>query len=166
MQEMLGGVEGMRCWPHYRGQQTCKGGTRSGRATGCCAEEEFRRGSPMASTHARWLADCADRCVAELRSRGPDSDYRHYANVAHQIAQARTAELREFVESYPFAQAVAIAPLMVLAWRIVGNELRSQLSRRASEEIAKLCDYDEWEQAVEAFADGNLPSQAPDRRGV
>jgi hypothetical protein len=107
----------------------------------------------MVSTHARWLADCADRCVAKLLSRGSEADYRQYTNVAHQIAQARPDELREFVESYPFDKAFAIAPLMVLAWRIVGNEFRSDLSRRASEEIAKLCDFDEWEKAVEAFAE-------------
>ena len=74
------------------------------------------------------------------------------ADVAHQIAQARPAELREFVELYPLDKAFAIAPLMVLAWRIVGNEFRAALARRASEEIARLCDVDEWEKAVEAFA--------------
>jgi hypothetical protein len=109
----------------------------------------------VVSTHARWLADCADRCVAELRSRGAAADYRQYANVAHQIAQARPEDLREFVESYPLDKALAIAPLMVLAWRIVGNEFRPALARRASEEIARLCDVDEWERAVEAFHDSN-----------
>ncbi|HEY1376615.1 MAG TPA: hypothetical protein VGF55_07465 [Gemmataceae bacterium] len=106
----------------------------------------------MVSTHARWLADCADRCVAELRSRGPEASYGQYANVAHQMAQARPEELREFVESYPSDKALAIAPLMVLAWRIVGNEFRPELAGRASEAIAWLCDVDEWENAVEAFA--------------
>ena len=48
-------------------------------------------------------------------------------------------------------QAFAIAPLMVLAWRIVGNEFRSSMARRASEEIAKSCDIDEQEKSVEAF---------------
>jgi hypothetical protein len=38
------------------------------------------------------------------------------------------------------------------AWRIVGSELRGELSRRATEEIARLCDVDEWEGAVEALA--------------
>src|SRR5262249_26484891 len=108
--------------------------------------------APMVSTHARWLADCADRCIAELRARRPEADYRLYANVAHQMAQARPEELREFVEAYPFDRALAIAPLMVLAWRIVGNEFQSELAGRASEEIARLCDIDEWEKAVEAFA--------------
>ena len=42
---------------------------------------------------------------------------------------------------------------MVLAWRIVGNEFRSSLAGRASDEIARLCDFDEWEKAVQAFAD-------------
>jgi hypothetical protein len=106
----------------------------------------------MASTHARWLADCADRCVTALRARGREADYTLYANVAHQIAQARPSELREFVESYPYEKALAIAPLMVLAWRIVGNEFRPELARRASEEIARLCDIDEWERAVDAFS--------------
>ena len=55
----------------------------------------------MNSTHARWLADCADRCVAALRTRDRQADYTLYANVAHQMAQARPSELREFVESYP-----------------------------------------------------------------
>jgi hypothetical protein len=41
---------------------------------------------------------------------------------------------------------------MVLAWRIVGNEFRAELSQRASEAIASLCDIDEWERAVEVFA--------------
>jgi hypothetical protein len=107
----------------------------------------------MMSMHAQWLAECADRCVAELGDRGSKADYREYANVAHQIAQARPDELRQFVESYPADKALVIAPLMVLAWRIVGNEFRVELSSRASEEIAKLCDYDEWENAVEAFVD-------------
>src|SRR5262245_54295315 len=98
--------------------------------------------------HARWLADCADRRVGEVQYGGPEAEYRHYANVAHQIAQARPGELREFVESYPIEKGFAIAPLMVLAWRIVGNEFRSELSGRASEEIARLCDFDEWEKAV------------------
>lgn len=114
----------------------------------------------MVSTHARWLADCADRCVAEVRSRGPAADYRQYANVAHQIAQARPAELREFVESYPLEKALSTAPLMVLAWRIVGNEFRAALAGRASEQIALLCDLDEWEKAVEAFA-GNQRQAEP-----
>ena len=78
-----------------------------------------------------------------------------YANVAHQMAQARPSELREFVESYPREKALAIAPLMVLAWRIVGSEFRSELARRASDEIAMLCDVDEWENATEAFAGGH-----------
>lgn len=69
------------------------------------------------NTHARWLTDCADRCVAELRSSGAAADWRYYSNVAHQIAQARPEELREFVKSYPRERALAIAPLMVLAWR-------------------------------------------------
>jgi hypothetical protein len=75
--------------------------------------------------------------------------------VAHQIAQAKPAELREFVEAYPLDKALVIAPLMVLAWRIVGNEFRSELSRRASEQISLLCDIDEWENAVKAFAGPN-----------
>jgi len=108
----------------------------------------------MSSTHARWLADCADRCVAALRSQGSGADYRLYANVAHQIAQARPSELREFVEAYPSDKALGIAPLMVLAWRIVGNEFRQELARRASKAIARLGDFDEWEKAVEAFDGG------------
>ena len=43
-------------------------------------------------------------------------------------------------------------PLMVLAWRIVGNEFRSSMAGRASEAISRLCDFDEWENAVMAFA--------------
>jgi hypothetical protein len=122
----------------------------------------------MNNTHARWLADCADRCVAALRSDGPEADYREYANVAHQIAQARPSELREFVEAYPFDKAFAIAPLMVLAWRIVGNEFRQELAGRASQEIAKLCDFDEWEKAVEAFDDRGTHElgDTPGRDGV
>ena len=118
----------------------------------------------MLSIHAIWLADCADRCVAELRSRGPAADWRLYSNVAHQIAQARPEELREFVESYPFEQAFAVAPLMVLAWRIVGNEFRSSMAVRASEAISGLCDIDEWEKAVTAFASPDAePGAAADR---
>lgn len=105
----------------------------------------------MPGTHARWIAECAERCVAEVRSRGSAADYRQYANLAHQIAQARPEELREFVESFPRAQSLEVAPLMVLAWRIVGNEFRSELAGRACEEIALLCDVDEWENAVAAF---------------
>ncbi|MGE3803357.1 MAG: DUF5063 domain-containing protein [Gemmataceae bacterium] len=71
--------------------------------------------------------------------------------MAHQIAQARPEELREFVEAYPFDKAVTIAPLMVVAWRIVGNEFRTTMASRASDEISRLCDIDEWEKAVEAF---------------
>lgn len=118
----------------------------------------------MDSAHAQWLADCVDRCVAELRSRGTAADWRHYANVASQIAQARPEELREFVLSYPSDRAFAIAPLMVLAWRIVGNEYRAELSGRASEaiRILCLCNFDEWENAVEAFASPTTePGAAP-----
>jgi hypothetical protein len=67
------------------------------------------------------------------------------------MAQARPSELREFVESYPLEKALQIAPLMVLAWRIVGNEFKSEMGERASEAIALLCDIDEWERAVEAL---------------
>jgi hypothetical protein len=51
-------------------------------------------------------------------------------------------------------KALQIAPLMVLAWRIVGNEFKAELAGRASEAIALLCDIDEWERAVEAFTEG------------
>lgn len=116
-----------------------------------------------ASTHARWLTDCADRCIDELQSRGPTADWRHLANVAHQIAQARPEELREFVESYPLDKAQAIVPLMVLAWRIVGNEFRAAMGARASQAISRLCDIDEWENAVLAFASPAAePGPAPD----
>jgi hypothetical protein len=67
------------------------------------------------------------------------------------MAQARPSELREFVESYPLDQALQIAPLMVLAWRVVGNEFKAEMAARASEEISCLCDIDEWERAVEAI---------------
>ena len=50
---------------------------------------------------------------------------------------------------------------MLLAWRIVGNEFRSALASRASEEIARLCDVDEWEKAVEAFAGKGRPNHPP-----
>ena len=105
----------------------------------------------MTSTHARWLAECADLCVDAVRTERDRADYRLYANVAHQLAQARPSELREFVQSYPLDKALVIAPLMVIAWRIVGNEFRLELAHRASEEIAQLCDIDEWQHAVEAF---------------
>jgi hypothetical protein len=109
----------------------------------------------MASTHARWLADQADACVAALLASGRRADCTWYANVAHQMAQAWPSELREFVLSYPRDKAMVIAPLMVLAWRIVGNEFKGELSQRASEEIGWLCDIDEWERAVEAIGDGS-----------
>ena len=55
-----------------------------------------------------------------------------------------------------------------MAWRIVGNEFRQELARRASKEIAKLCDFDEWEKAVEAFDGGGTYElgEAPDRDGT
>src|SRR6516165_10497583 len=96
----------------------------------------------MKSTHARWLTDCADRCVTALRE-SRHADYTWYQGVAHQMAQARPEELREFVESYPLEKALQIAPLMVLAWRIVGNEFKAELAGRSSEAIALLCDIDE-----------------------
>ena len=79
------------------------------------------------------------------------ADYTYYSSVAHQIGQARPAELREFVEMYPREKALVIAPLMVLAWRIVGNEFRNEMAQQVSDEIAMLCDIDEWEKAVEAI---------------
>ena len=112
----------------------------------------------MSSTHAKWLADCADRCVTALRVHGRQADYTLYAEVAHQIGQAYPDELREFVESYPLEKALVIAPLMVLAWRIVGNEFRSELARRASDSISMLCDIDEWEAATDPF--GPFPPPA------
>ena len=116
----------------------------------------------MVSTHAQWLADCADRCVTEVQSRGLVADWRYYANVAHQIAQARPDELRDFVMAYPFEKAIVIAPLMVLAWRVVGNEFRAALSGQASEQIRRLCDIDEWENAVAAFAYPTPAGPGPD----
>jgi hypothetical protein len=101
-----------------------------------------------------------------LRSRGPAADWRLYSNVAHQIAQARPEELREFVESYSLERAMVIAPLMVLAWRIVGNEFRRSMAERASEAISGLCDIDEWEKAVMAFATADAkPAAPPDHDG-
>ena len=115
----------------------------------------------MMSGHARWLADCADRCVAELRSRGREADFPYYAYVAREMAKARPEELREFVESYSPDNSLAIAELMVLAWRIVGNEFRAELAHRASEAIAELRDIGgwDWECAVMAFDD---PEDFPD----
>jgi len=94
----------------------------------------------------------ADCCVSELRSRGPAADWRHFSNVAHQISQARPEELLAFVRAYPLDRAKEIAPLTVLARRIVGNEFRSCASAQASEAISQLCDMDERENAVTAFA--------------
>ncbi len=106
----------------------------------------------MESTHAEWIADCADRCVEYLRShQHRDEMCLHLHNVAHQIAQARPSELREFVECYPQEKALVIPALMVLAWRIVRNEYKSEMAKRASDEIMLLCDVDEWEHATEAF---------------
>lgn len=113
----------------------------------------------MLSNHAKWIAECADRCVAAVRESGRATPYTVFANVAHQIAQARPAELREFVESYPPAKSLEIAPLMVLAWRIVGNEYRTIMASIASDAISSLCDIDEWANAVSAFSDDHLDDE-------
>ena len=102
-------------------------------------------------THARWLTDCADRLL-EAQLIESDQLWKHYSNVAHQISQARPIELREFVESYPADKSLRIAPLMVLAWRIVGNEFCNDMASKATESIQALCDLDESEKATEAFA--------------
>lgn len=106
----------------------------------------------MDHTHTKWLVERADRCVDEIRQHGERADYRMYAGLAHQLMQARPLELRAFVEAYPLDRAMVIAPLMVLAWRIVGNEFPGDAADRASREIYQLCDTDEWEHAVEAFS--------------
>lgn len=102
----------------------------------------------METIHGKWLADCADRLVASIAAESTET-WKHYANVAHQIAQSRPYELRDFVLSYPRSSAHDLAPLLVIAWRIVGNEYLDELGQRAAEEIFSLCDIDEAEKASE-----------------
>jgi len=102
-------------------------------------------------SHAKFITLGADNLVAAI-SRNDRDCWKYYANVAHQIAQARPSELREFVESYPTKKTAMIEPLMVLAWRIVGNEFKSELAAKASDAIFMHCDIDEWEKAVMGFA--------------
>ena len=102
-------------------------------------------------THAEFLTGCADRLLDAHDTDSRDL-WKSYSNVAHQIGQARPSELREFVESYSQDRAMRIAPLMVLAWRIVGNEYKAEMASRATEAIEGLCDIDESEKATERFA--------------
>ena len=102
------------------------------------------------STHSDWIAKCAERLIFARSNKSPDL-WKYYSNLAHQIAQARPKELREFVEQSPPSNAVYFPSLMVLAWRIVGNECRDEMASRACNAKMMLCDIDESEKATENF---------------
>lgn len=107
----------------------------------------------MERTHARWLSHCADQLGDALVAR-PDGALPEYALLVHQVVQAQPADLREFVLAYSRDGGRRFPSLMALAWRIVGNEFREELADRASDEILRLLDIDEWENAVSAFSSG------------
>ena len=86
-----------------------------------------------------------------MSENGWDEIGQYLNTVAHQIAQARPSELLEFVKSYPEEKAQKISTLMVLAWRIVGNEFKEEMAEIAAEQISFLCDIDEHEKATEAL---------------
>ena len=106
------------------------------------------------NTHTLFMIACADRLVQAQEQNAADL-WKHYSNMAHQIAQARPVQLREFCEQYAPERAIAFAPLMCLAWRIVGNEFHDELAAKASDAILMLCDIDEWENATAHFAPQN-----------
>ena len=109
-------------------------------------------------THAQWIANCADRFVEAHKAEAPDRGGQ-FTNLAHQIAQARPAELREFAEAYPYEKTLSFAPLMVLAWRIVGNELPDEMAQAAIGAIKMLCDLDESENATEQLRKLQIENQ-------
>ena len=84
----------------------------------------------MNDTHAEWIAENADRCIQHLKENGWDESSQHLNNVAHQIAQSRPRELLEFVKNYPDEKAQKISSIMVLAWRIVGNEFKEEMAEQ------------------------------------
>lgn len=96
------------------------------------------------------METCADEYIENIKTQSCEAS--KYLNIfIHQVAQARPDELSDFVLNYSKENAVILADVMVLAWRIVGNEFKDEMAEMASNEISRLCDLDEWENATLAF---------------
>ena len=101
------------------------------------------------STHARWIRRMVDLLI-KAHEAGEQTVIR-YESVAHAMVEARPIELREFVESFDLTNGGPIRELLALAWRIVGNEFKSdpELVQKASEAMLMLCDS--YKNAIQAF---------------